>query len=259
MNENVLIAREGAVAVVTINRPRSLNALDAATLLALGQAVSDLQEDAGVRAVIVTGAGDKAFAAGADIKELESLSPTAARNHARLGQRVFDAIERMGKPVIAAVNGFALGGGCELAMSCTLRIAADTARFGQPEIDLGLIPGFGGTQRLTRLVGKGVALDWLLTCRQITAEDALRAGLVNRVVPVAELLPAATALATEFAQKAPLAVRYLLEAVHGGHDLSLQDALALEASLFGLAVASTDMREGTRAFLEKRKPMFKGE
>ena len=259
MSDNLLLARHGSVAVVTVDRPRSLNALDVATLEALGQIAMELQRDASVRAVVVTGGGEKAFVAGADIKELASLGPAGAREHSRLGQRVFDTIERMGKPVIAAVNGFALGGGCELAMACTLRIAADTARFAQPEIDLGLIPGFGGTQRLTRLVGKTIALELMLTGRQIGADEALRIGLVNRVVPSAELMPASMTLAGELAAKAPLAMRYIMDAVHRGSDVSLDEAQAIESALFGLVTASADMREGTRAFLDKRKPVFTGE
>jgi len=259
MFENLLLTREGAVAVATINRPQVLNALNTATLHELRRLTLELTDDATVRSVIVTGAGDKAFVAGADIRELGSLSAADAREHARLGQQVFDLIERMGKPVIAAVNGFALGGGCELAMACTLRVAADTARLGQPEVNLGLIPGFGGTQRLTRLIGKGAALDLMLTGRQVGADEALRIGLVNRVVPAASLMSTARALAEDLATRAPLAMRYIIDAVHRGFDTGLEDAQALEATLFGLAASTADMREGTRAFLEKRKPAFTGE
>ena len=207
----------------------------------------------------MTGAGDRAFVAGADISELASLSPVAAREHAERGQALFDRIERFGKPVIAAINGFALGGGCELAMACTLRIAADTAQLGQPEINLGLIPGFGGTQRLSRLVGRGRALDLLLTGRPVSADEALRIGLVERVVPAVELLSGARAWATELAEKPPLAVRYILEAVNKGGEAPHAEAQALEASLFGLVASTADMREGTAAFLEKRRPLFRGE
>src|SRR5829696_1481166 len=197
--ENLLVERDGPVSVVTINRPRVLNALNSQTLDELRRVVLDLKQDDAVRAIVVTGAGDKAFVAGADINELAVLSPVAGREHALAGQHVFDLIENLGKPVIAAINGFALGGGCELAMACTLRLAADTARLGQPEINLGLTPGYAGTQRLPRLVGKGVAMDMLLTGRQITAPEALQVGLVNRVVPAADLLAEAKALASELA------------------------------------------------------------
>jgi enoyl-CoA hydratase len=259
MVDNLQIAREGPIALLTVNRPQVLNALNGQTLVELGQAAEDLRRDAATRVVIVTGAGEKAFVAGADISELAELAPAQAQDRALLGQRVFDAVEQMGKPVIAAINGFALGGGCELAMACTLRIAADTARLGQPEVNLGIPPGFAGTQRLSRLVGKGVALDLLLTGRHVSAEEALRIGLVNRVVPAADLLTAARALATELAAKAPLAVRYIIDAVHRGSDVPFAEGAYLEASLFGLAFSTADMREGTRAFLDKRKPAFKGE
>ena len=258
MFENLLLAREGAVAVLTINRPQVLNALNASTLDELRRAVIELTDDDAVRAVIVTGTGEKAFAAGADIKELAAQRPIETHAHGRRGQHVFDLIARMGKPVIAAINGFALGGGCELAMACTLRIAADTARLGQPEINLGLMPGFGGTQRLARLVGRGVALDLLLTGRQIAADEALRIGLVGRVVPAADLLREAKALAATLASKPPTAVRSILEAVHSGLDAALAEGQVLEAALFGLVASTDDMREGTAAFLEKRKPVFKG-
>ena len=259
MFDNLQIAREGPLALITVNRPQVLNALNGQTLVELGQAAEDLQRAADVRVVIVTGAGEKAFVAGADISELAGLSAAQAQDHARHGQRVFDAIEQMGKPVIAAINGFALGGGCELAMACTLRIAADTARLGQPEVNLGIQPGFAGTQRLSRLVGKGVALDLLLTGRHVSAEEALRIGLVNRVVPAADLLTVARALASELATKAPIAVRYIIDAVNRGSDVPFAEGAYLEASLFGLAFSTADMREGTRAFLDKRKPAFKGE
>jgi enoyl-CoA hydratase len=259
MFENLLLSREGAVALVTINRPQVLNALNSQTLDDLRRAMLDLKDDRDVRVVIITGAGDKAFAAGADIKELATQRPVQLKAHASRGQQVFDTIERLGKPVIAAINGFALGGGCELAMACTIRIAADTARLGQPEINLGLLPGFAGTQRLARLVGKAAALDLLLTGRQITADDALRLGLVTRVVPAATLLDAARALAAELAAKAPIALQYIIEAVTRGLDVPFHEGQALEASLFGLVASTADMREGTAAFLEKRKPVFKGE
>ena len=259
MFENLLLAREGATALVTINRPQVLNALDVATIDELGRAFLDLQHDPSVRAIIITGAGEKAFVAGADIGELAGLGAVDLKAHATRGQRVFDLIETCGKPVIAAINGFALGGGCELAMACTLRVAAETARLGQPEVNLGLIPGFGGTQRLARLVGKATALDLLLSGRQITADEAMRIGLVHRVVPSPTLLSEARSVAADLSAKAPTAVRYILEAVNRGVEVSLSEAQPLEATLFGLMASTSDMREGTRAFLEKRKPVFTGE
>jgi len=259
MFDNLLVERDGPVAQVTINRPQVLNALNARTLAELGEAMDQLRTDAATRVVIVTGAGGKAFVAGADISELAALSAAGAQEHALLGQRVFDAIEHLGKPVIAAINGFALGGGCELAMACTLRIAADSAKIGQPEVNLGIPPGFAGTQRLTRLVGKGAALELLLTGRHVSADEAHRIGLVNRVVPAADLMTATRALADELATKAPIATRYIIEAVQRGSEVPFDQAAFLEASLFGLAFSTADMREGTRAFLDKRKPAFKGE
>ena len=256
--DNLLVERDAAVAIVTINRPKVLNALNAQTLAELQQVMLELQLDDSVRAVVLTGAGDRAFVAGADIGELAPLTPTAAVERARAGQRVFDLIEQLGKPVIAAINGFALGGGCELAMACTLRLAADTATLGQPEVRLGLIPGYAGTQRLPRLVGQGRALELLLTGTPITADAAERIGLVNRVVPASELMDEARRLAATLAAQAPLAVRYILASVHAGLQMPAAEAWAHEAALFGLAAATEDMREGTRAFLEKRKPVFKG-
>jgi len=256
--DNLLVQRESGVAVLTVQRPQRLNALDAATLNEIRQAVLDFQQDESIRCVVVTGSGDRAFVAGADINEIARESPEGARQRALRGQHVFDLIESLGKPVIAAVNGFALGGGCELAMACTLRIAADTARFGQPEINLGLIPGFAGTQRLTRLVGKTKAMELILTGDSISASDALEMGLVNRVVPAAELMNEARALATALAAKPPIALRYAMEAVNHGMDMPFAEACQLEASLFGMTTATEDMREGTRAFLEKRKAVFTG-
>jgi len=258
MFENLLVSRDAGIAVVTINRPQVLNALNIATLDELRRAVLELKEDTDVRAVVLTGAGEKAFVAGGDISEMATLSAAAMKDHALSGQHVFDLIENLGKPVLAAINGFALGGGCELAMACTLRIAADSARLGQPEINLGLLPGFAGTQRLPRLVGKGVALELLLTGRHVTAEEALRIGLVNRVVPASSLLTDARAVATDLATKAPVAVRYILDAVNHGLEASFDKGEFLEATLFGLIASTSDMREGMRAFLEKRKPTFTG-
>lgn len=256
--ENILIERDGAIAAVTINRPKVLNALNSETLDELRRVILELTHEAAIRAVILTGAGEKSFVAGADINELSALTPDGARAHAARGQHVFDLIEHMGKPVIAAINGYALGGGCELAMACTIRLAADTARLGQPEINLGLIPGYAGTQRLSRLIGRGRALEWLLTGDQISAAEAFRLGLVNRVVPAADLMVEAKRLAATLASKPPIAARYVLEAVHKGLEMPFPQAQAYEATLFGLAASTEDMREGTRAFLEKRKADFKG-
>ena len=256
--EHLLVETDGAVATVTINRPKVLNALDAATLAELGQAMRALQADEAVRVVVMTGAGEKAFVAGADLRELATLTPDAGKARAELGQHVFDLVERLGKPVIAAVNGFALGGGCELAMACTVRLAADTAKFGQPEVKLGLTPGFGGTQRLPRLVGKGRAMELVLGGGMIDAAEAFRIGLVNRVVPAATLRDEARALAQAWASNAPMAMRYSMEAISHGLETSFAEGCFVEASLFGLVFATEDMREGTRAFLDKRKPEFRG-
>jgi len=244
--------------VLTIHRPSRLNALDASTLDEIRRAVLDFQSDDSIRSVILTGSGSKAFVAGADLNEIARDTPDGARQRALRGQHVFDLIEHLGKPVIAAVNGFALGGGCELAMACTLRVAADTARFGQPEINLGLIPGFGGTQRLSRLVGRTRAMELILTGNPISASEALAMGLVNRVVPQADLMTAARSLAAELAAKPPIALRYAMEAVNSGLEMPFAEACRLEASLFGLITNTEDMKEGTRAFLEKRAPQFKG-
>ncbi len=256
--DNLLLLRESGVAVLTVQRPQRLNALDARTIDELGQALLDIHRDEAIRCVILTGAGDKAFVAGADLNEIARETPEGARQRAVDAHHVFDRLEQLGKPVIAAVNGFALGGGCELAMACTLRIAADTARFGQPEINLGLIPGFAGTQRLARLVGKTKAMELILTGKPITAAEALAIGLVNRVVPAAELMKETRALAAELAAKPPIALRYALEAVNRGLEMPFADACRFEAALFGMVCATDDMKEGTSAFLEKRKPEFKG-
>jgi len=256
--ENLLLDRDGSVASLTVNRPKVLNALNLQTLDELRRAILDLKHDDTVRAVILTGAGDKSFVAGADINELAVQTPTSGREHAVRGQHVLDLIEHMGKPVIAAINGYALGGGCELAMACTMRIAADTAKLGQPEINLGIMPGYAGTQRLARIAGRGRALELLLTGEQISAQEAHRLGLVNRVVPAASLMAEAKALASALAGKAPVAVRYILEAVHKGLEMPFPQAQIFEATLFGLVASTDDMREGTKAFLEKRKPEFKG-
>jgi enoyl-CoA hydratase len=256
--DNLLIERDDAIAVITFNRPKVLNALNGQTLTELETALGDLKTDTGVRAIVLTGAGEKAFVAGADINELAVLTPIEGKEHARRGQLLFDAIENLGKPVIAAINGFALGGGCELAMACTLRLAADTARFGQPEINLGLMPGYAGSQRLPRLVGKGIALEILLTGDMISAARAHEIGLVNRVVPAAELMTEAKKLAHVLASKAPIAIRYILDAVNHGLETPFAHGEFLETSLFGAIASSDDMREGTKAFLEKRKPAWTG-
>jgi enoyl-CoA hydratase len=256
--ENLTLDRDGAVALLTINRPKVLNALNAPTMDELRRAVLEVKHDTGLRVLIITGAGDKAFVAGADINELAVQLPAQGKEHALRGQHVIDLIENLGKPVIAAINGFALGGGCELALACTLRIAADTARLGQPEINLGIMPGYAGSQRLPRLVGKSAALDLLLTGRQIKADEALRIGLVNRVVSAAELMTEVRKLAVELATKAPIATQYIIEAVNRGLEMPFDKAQFLEATLFGLVASTDDMREGTKAFLEKRKAEFKG-
>ena len=257
--DNLLpIERDGAVAIVTLNRPNVLNALNNQTLAELAACMASLKVDDSVRVIILTGAGEKSFVAGADINELAALSPVQGQAHARHGQLIFDAIEQLGKPVIAAINGFALGGGCELAMACTMRIAADTARFGQPEVNLGLIPGYAGSQRLPRLVGKGIAMEILLTGDMVGAQRAYEIGLVNRVVPAAELMSEARKLAQTLAAKAPIAVRFILDAVNQGLDAPFSVGELLETSLFGTIASSEDMREGTAAFLEKRKAVWQG-
>jgi enoyl-CoA hydratase len=256
--QNLLFESDAGVATITINRPKVLNALNTATLDELRRVILHCRHDDTVRCVILTGAGEKSFVAGADINELSVQTPIGGRDHAMRGQHVLDLIENLGKPVIAAINGFALGGGCELAMACTMRIAADTARLGQPEINLGIIPGYAGTQRLARLIGRGRALELLLTGDHVTAAEAHRLGLVNRVVPAAELMAEVRQLAAALAAKAPVAARYIIDAVNKGLDMAFPDAQVFEATLFGLVSTTDDMREGTKAFLEKRKAAFKG-
>jgi len=256
--ENLRYEKKNQIAFVTISRPKVLNALNALTLNELDRAFQFVRDDDDVRVAILTGAGDKAFVAGADINELTGLGAVEAAAYALRGQTVFSLIENCGKPVIAAVNGFALGGGCELALACTLRLASENARFGQPESKLGVIPGYGGSQRLPRLVGKGRALQIILTGEMIRADEACRIGLVNEVLPSAELLPHAEALAHKIIANGPIAIRYCLDAINKGMEMSLDKGLAYEASLFGLSCATADKNEGTRAFLEKRIPQFKG-
>jgi enoyl-CoA hydratase len=255
---NVLYEVEDRIAWVTINRPEKLNALNRATVLAIAGAAGRAVKDPDVGVIVLTGAGDKAFVAGADIAEMAAYSPSEAQSFAHELNESFGALAGSPKPVLAAVNGFALGGGCELAMACHLRIAADGARFGQPEVGLGLIPGAGGTQRLQRLVGRGRALDLILTGDMIDAAEALRIGLVERVVPAGELRGAVVEYAKKLLSKGPLALARALDAVLSGGEMALPEALRLEASLFGLCFATEDMREGTRAFVEKRKPRFHG-
>ena len=252
------IADHDAVRVLTVHRPERLNALDSATLDALHAAADAAAADPSVRVVVLTGAGPKAFVAGADIAEMSALTPAQGRDFALRGQRMMRRFERLPKPVIAMVNGYALGGGLELAMSCHLRIAADTARLGQPEIGLGLVPGFGGTQRLLRLAGRAAALELCLTGEPVDAARALQLGLVNRVVPAAELEAETMALARRLATSAPLALRGILDCILAGGECTIGEGLEYEATQFGLVFASEDMREGTRAFLEKRKPAFQG-
>jgi len=255
--ENILFEIREPLAILTLNRPRVLNALNRATFTELHKAFTELAASESIRAILITGAGEKAFAAGADIQELADLSAIEGQELSARGQRVFDLIENCGKPVIACINGFALGGGCELAMACTIRLASETARLGQPEVKLGLLPGYGGSQRLPRLVGKGAALSLLLTGEIISAAEAFRLGLVDEVVPPAELLPRAEKLALAIAANAPLAIRQTLAAVHAGYDLPVRQALDLEAASFGLCCATEDKAEGTRAFLEKRPAVWK--
>ena len=257
MLTNVLYEKNGAIAYVTVNRPKVLNALNTPTWKDLRTAFEDARDDTAVRGVILTGAG-KAFIAGADISELARVTAFEAEQSSRFGQRVLDLIEDLGKPVIAAVNGFALGGGCETAMACTIRIAVETAKFGQPEVKLGLVPGGGGTQRLPRLVGKGRALQLILSGEMISAQEAYRIGLVNEVVPAADLITRAEAILNKIASNAPIAVKFALEAANKGLETSQSEGLLLEASYFGLCAATEDKKEGTTAFLEKRAPQFSG-
>jgi len=256
--ENILLDKKDAIAYVTVNRPKVLNALNGATIEELRAAFHELKQDALIRVVILTGAGEKAFVAGADIGELAERDPVSGKEFAHRGQNVFNLIENLGKPVIACINGFALGGGCELALACTLRLASDNARLGQPEVKLGIIPGYGGTQRLPRLVGKGLAMQMVLTGEMITAQEAHRIGLVNEVTSATELIPRAEAIAAKIIANAPLAVQYTLEAVNKGMEMPLANGLFLETALFGVCCATEDKTEGTSAFLEKRAAAFKG-
>ncbi len=256
--ENILFEKKNSIAYVTVNRPKVLNALNMATMDELRAAFHNIKNDGSVRVVILTGAGEKAFIAGADINELAAHTAVSGKEYTHRGQSVLNLIENLGKPVIACLNGFTLGGGCEIAMACTMRIASDNAKIGQPEVKLGIIPGYGGTQRLPRLVGKGIAMQLVLTGEMISAQEAHRIGLVNEVTSPADLIPRAEAIAQKIIANAPLAVQYSLEAINKGLEMTLPEALYLEAVLFSVACSSEDKKEGTTAFLEKRPAQFKG-
>jgi enoyl-CoA hydratase len=256
--ENILLEKKSSIAYVTINRPKVLNALSLATIEELRVAFHDIKNDENIRVAILTGSGEKAFVAGADIGELAQQDAVSGKKYAVRGQNVFNLIENLGKPVIACINGFALGGGCELALACTMRLASENAKLGQPEVKLGILPGYGGSQRLPRLVGKGLAMQIILAGEMISAQEAYRIGLVNEVTAAAELIPRAEAIAAKIIANGPLAVQYAMEAVNKGMDMSLADGQFLEATLFGVCCATEDKKEGTRAFLEKRAAAFKG-
>jgi enoyl-CoA hydratase/carnithine racemase len=256
--ENLIYEKRDGIGFVTFNRAKVLNALNRQTMEELREILIDARGDETVRVLILTGAGEKSFVAGADIGELSQQTPVNGKEFSLFGQGVIHLLETMGKPSICAINGFALGGGCEVALACTIRIASKTAKLGQPEVKLGILPGYGGTQRLARLCGKGVAQELCLAGEMISAEEALRIGLVNHVYEPAELLPAAEALAKKIIANAPVAVRYAMEAVERGVEMPQEEGLFLEATLFGLACATEDMREGTKAFLEKRAAKFVG-
>ncbi|EHQ90752.1 short-chain-enoyl-CoA hydratase [Desulfosporosinus youngiae] len=255
---NLLLEKNGAVAVLTINRPKALNALNSDTLSELSTALDELGRDSGVKVVILTGSGEKAFVAGADISQMKDFNCLEGRRFAQLGQAVFRKLELMPQPVIAAINGFALGGGCELAMACDIRIAGENAKFGQPEVTLGLTAGFGGTQRLPRLVGTGIASELLFTGDIIDANEAYRIGLVNKVYPLETLMEEAQKLAKRIAGRAPVAVQLSKSAIQRGANMDLDSAQAYEAEVFGLTLSTQDQTEGCSAFLEKRKPVFEG-
>lgn len=256
--DNLLYDVKDQIARITFNRPSVLNALNRKTMDELGDCLNAARKDDAVRVLILTGSGEKAFIAGADINELAQRTPVDGKEFSLYGQEIIHRLETMGKPSIAAINGFALGGGCELALACTMRIASRNAKLGQPEVKLGILPGYGGTQRLARLCGKGVAHELILGGEMIPAEEALRIGLVNRVTDLADLLNTAESIARKIIANAPLAVKYAMEAVEHGMEMSQEEGLFLEATLFGLCCATDDMREGTRAFLEKRPAKFQG-
>jgi enoyl-CoA hydratase len=256
--ENVLYEKRGAIAYVTVNRPKVLNALSKKTWEELRAAFEDARDDSAVHGVILTGAGEKAFIAGADLAEMATVTAVEAAANTRSAQATLDLVENLGKPVIAAVNGFALGGGCETAMACTIRLATEDAKFGQPEVKVGIMPGGGGTQRLPRLVGKGMALQLILSGEMVSAQEAYRIGLLNEVVPRAELIPRAEAILKKISSNAPLAIKFSIDAVNKGFYTSQDAGLLLESSLFAICAASEDKKEGTSAFLEKRAPKFLG-
>jgi enoyl-CoA hydratase len=256
--KNILFEVTGSVATLTVNRPDKLNALNAATLTEIEQAFEHCKVSESVRALVVTGAGEKAFVAGADIKELSTMTPLTAKDLAYRGQRILARLEDMGKPSVAMINGFALGGGLELALACSLRTAAATAKMGLPEVSLGIIPGYGGTQRLSRVAGPGVAREWILTGEAFSAEEAWRVGVVNRVFPAAELRAGTMKMVETILSRGPVAVRFALEAIHRGTNMHQREGEKLECDLFGLAASTEDMKEGMGAFLEKRKAAFKG-
>ena len=258
MSDLVRAETAEGVRVLTIHRPEKLNALNSDVMAAFDAELDAARKDPAVGVVIVTGSGEKAFIAGADIGELSKLTPLEGREHALRGQAVLAKLETLGKPVIAAVNGYALGGGCELALACTIRIASENARFGQPEVKLGILPGYGGSQRLARLVGEGRAMQLCLTAEQIDAAEAYRIGLVNRVVPPGQALAASREMAKVILANGPVACRYTLEAIHRGLEMPLAEGLVLEATLFGLCAATEDTKEGMSAFLEKRPARFTG-
>jgi enoyl-CoA hydratase len=256
--ENIKTENREGIRIITVDRPKVLNALNAQTVHEIGRAFEEARDDESVKCVILTGAGEKAFVAGADINELATMTPVTGAQTAERGQRVFRSIERFPKAVIAAINGFALGGGCELALACHIRIASENAQLGLPEVTLGIIPGYGGTQRMARLLGKGKALELILSGDRIGAAEAEKIGLVNRVVPAGELMSTAEDLARKIASRGPLAVRAAIEAVMSGSDMPFDEGQLLEATLFGLLASTDDMKEGMGAFLEKRKAEFKG-
>jgi len=256
--ENLIYEKKDGIAWITFNRPKVLNALNRKTIEELQAILTDARDDTAVRILILTGSEEKAFVAGADINELAQQTPVHGKEFSLYGQGVFHLLETIGKPSICAINGFALGGGCELALSCSIRLASKTAKLGQPEVKLGILPGYGGSQRLARLCGKGMAHELCLTGEMINAEEAQRIGLVNHIYEPTELLPAAEAMAKKIVEKAPLAVKYCMEAIERGVEMPQEEGLFLEATLFGVCCATEDMREGTKAFLEKRPPNFQG-